>query len=404
MKLEKLGYIIDEESFQICDISAAPFKHDASNQIIAKIVQDLMVDKYGMTKLELPLEQLSVEGQAKCPVFLSSNVAISKVLLICICGAGKIKAGLWSHKVCINDSILIGSVLPSIEWAHKRDFAVLVLNPNYNSPEEGIKISGSDTRSNHIICVWDNICMNIPAKKLAFVAHSCGGYNACELIRQRESEVLQRLKCIAFSDSSHRLERLSSIARKFVVQNSAHWVSSSAPLGSLIKNASVLDQSPDKQQQETKDQDTKHSVSGAKKNKCSLLLCGLFVHSHRQEDKRAEMLWQYLGTISSASNAEYNCIELSAGTETTRTRQLKQCRRFASSLNPNLSFDYPHFPAFESFFCSKQLIMSISELGTYLQRFENSIPGGLNKNTKIIPPGNHHFTGDRDCKIRRSSR
>ncbi|EFJ10577.1 hypothetical protein SELMODRAFT_427172 [Selaginella moellendorffii] len=48
-----------------------------------------------------------------------------------------------------------------------------------------------------------------------------------------ELEVLQRLKCIAFTDAGQ-----SSYVKMFVVQNCKEWVSSSVPLGTIMTTSS----------------------------------------------------------------------------------------------------------------------------------------------------------------------
>ncbi|EFJ19964.1 hypothetical protein SELMODRAFT_418611 [Selaginella moellendorffii] len=245
-RLEELGYRLDEESLELRHIATgAGFQfvsqshYECVGDALEIIVHQLMETKYGMERVELPSQ--------KCFVFLSKNAVKANELVILGCGAGKvadlisgfvfISAGQWARKLCINGSLKIGSVLPFLEWAHKRNIAILVLNPNHASLKTE---SYFKNRREHIISVWDNICQKLPAKQLAIIAHSCGGYDAYELLKYRELEVLQRLKCIAFTDAgqSSYVKNLSCTSRMFVVQNCKEWVSSSVPLGTIMTTSS----------------------------------------------------------------------------------------------------------------------------------------------------------------------
>lgn len=89
-------------------------------------------------------------------------------------------AGQWARKLCMNDSLDEGSVIPLLVWAAQRGIATVVLNPNFRL--------GGGARMNaemHVVQAWDQVIAGLPAKHVAMVAHSYGGVCACRLLSVR---------------------------------------------------------------------------------------------------------------------------------------------------------------------------------------------------------------------------
>jgi len=60
-----------------------------------------------------------------------------------------------------------------------------------------------------------------------------------DLLRQREEEILPRLRGIAFTDSVHWVSpRDPAAVRKFVIAHAVNWVKSDEPLDTLVTKAS----------------------------------------------------------------------------------------------------------------------------------------------------------------------
>ncbi|KAH7279073.1 hypothetical protein KP509_37G004100 [Ceratopteris richardii] len=215
---------------------------------VAHYIQEIMIKDYDMMKLELPLAEHLREdyehydeekyGFARCPIFVSSNYKQADVVLILLCGTGRVASGQWARKLCINDSLKTGSVLPFLEWAKQHSFAVMVLNPNTNyiEPVEGsrIFIPFNDSAEAHVNYVWRAVCQNLPANHFILVAHSYGGISTCNLLMTQGKEVLRRLRCVAFTDSINSNEMLSEEGKEFLAAHCVNWASSSTSLDTVI--------------------------------------------------------------------------------------------------------------------------------------------------------------------------
>ncbi|MCO5611880.1 hypothetical protein L7F22_066139 [Adiantum nelumboides] len=228
---------------------------------VADYVQEIMVKEYDMIKLELPFEEhlgddeedADLENGAPaggCPIFLASNCKEADVVLLLLCGTGRVASGQWARKLCINDSLKMGSVLPFLDWAREHSFGVIVLNPNRNDVEtmedSRVPIPFNDCAEAHVNYVWRAVCEDLPAKHFVLVAHSYGGISTCNLLRLQGEEVLQRLRCVAFTDSAQASEVMSEEAKEFLARHCINWASSSEPLDTVLalpqgSNAEELD-------------------------------------------------------------------------------------------------------------------------------------------------------------------
>eukprot|EP00271_Cylindrocystis_brebissonii_P006506 TRINITY_DN19283_c0_g2_i1.p1 TRINITY_DN19283_c0_g2~~TRINITY_DN19283_c0_g2_i1.p1 ORF type:complete len:677 (+),score=136.41 TRINITY_DN19283_c0_g2_i1:33-2033(+) len=227
-----------------------------------------MVQKYGMERIDLPLPE-DREGYKKeedhrrsvfdllpgfgreaaaedlrCPIFVSKTVKTADAVLMLLCGTGRVAAGQWARKLCINESLYTGSVIPFLEWAHARGIGVVVLNPNATSVRtaSGLKrVPFNTSAEEHTTYVWDKIVEPLPARHLLLVAHSYGGVGTCNLMYKRGRQVLERLRAIAFTDSVHGAwgaQGFTDAAKDFFCRRSVNWVESTHPLGTLVSKPS----------------------------------------------------------------------------------------------------------------------------------------------------------------------
>ena len=97
--------------------------------------------------------------------------------------------------------------------------------PLNSSPEE------------HTLYVWDNFVANSRAKDILIVAHSYGGVCTMELLASRASQVISRVRCIAFTDSVHMFRHdLSPEAVQFLRTKVCNWVASDTALDTFISD------------------------------------------------------------------------------------------------------------------------------------------------------------------------
>eukprot|EP00250_Pteridium_aquilinum_P014428 c21981_g1_i2 orf=208-1185(+) len=238
--------VLMREAFKFIDQNHYERLADA----VADYIQETMVKDYNMIRMELPFEEHLSDikedsdeenaASVHCPIFVSSNYEEVDVILVLLCGTGRVASGQWARKLCINDSLKTGSVLPFLDWAMEHSFGVIVLNPNKNFVEtEGSRrvIPLNECAEAHVNYAWKAVCKSLPANHFVLVAHSYGGVSTCNLLEHQGEEVLKRLRCIAFTDSAHswRLtEVLPEEAKEFLATHCINWASSSKPLDTIL--------------------------------------------------------------------------------------------------------------------------------------------------------------------------
>ncbi len=148
-----------------------------------------------------------------------------------LCGAGQVAAGQWARKLCINDSLRSGSVMPYVEWAQAHGLGILIMNPNHKA------VAGHSEA--HVLAAWDACVAPAAAAHVVMVAHSFGGVCTTALLRQRRGATKARLRAVALTDSVHGRggERLRSAQRAFFAEHCVNWVTSSTPLDTPVRGA-----------------------------------------------------------------------------------------------------------------------------------------------------------------------
>lgn len=228
--------------------------YDAFGDLVAPYIQALMRDKLGMREVFLPQT-----GSPASNVFLTPDALTCDRLMLLIQGSGAVRAGQWARAVCLNDSLEMGSILPYLARAKKNGMGVVVFNPNLNhveqparvftpadflnpspAPRTGVKrvpIAGSETPPVHCVTVWDTLVRAAAARDIVIVAHSAGGHCTMQLLREREDELMPRLRAIAFTDSVHSVSMRESkrVVDFFTKGDAQNWVQSDAKLDTPIQ-------------------------------------------------------------------------------------------------------------------------------------------------------------------------
>ena len=93
------------------------------------------------------------------------------------------RAGLWSRKAVINESIECGSVLPQLRECQKRGWACLVMNPNKSNDDEGNKINFCGNMAIHASYVWNQYVLTSGIPKIYLIAHSAGGWCTTSIMK-----------------------------------------------------------------------------------------------------------------------------------------------------------------------------------------------------------------------------
>ena len=136
-------------------------------------MQEKIEKDFGMQKACIP----SPDVPAHCEIFMSSDFATRKHLLVLVVCKRDTPPGIWSRGLCLSHGLDVGSMLPVIKKAIEAGYGVVVLNPKKNSVEEPgvfaedttgqegeaaaaapkvkLMIEGSKSGEEHILTVWD---------------------------------------------------------------------------------------------------------------------------------------------------------------------------------------------------------------------------------------------------------
>ena len=215
--------------------------YDKLGDLLCDWIQALMMDKFKLQKVMVPLSKHLNEGKAQAPIFVSEDFETNtEKALILIQGTGDVRSGYWARSVCMNDTIELGSMIPDIEFAQKYGFSVLVMNPNYTKDEEGNSVDKQVKGMNaHSLYVWENFVEenNCPAKELFIVAHSAGGYWAHQIIVEHENTMVEKVKAIALTDACHGnfYDELRKDGKKWAAKSCKAYDASNKPLDTELK-------------------------------------------------------------------------------------------------------------------------------------------------------------------------
>jgi hypothetical protein len=165
----------------------------------------------------------------------------------------------------MNETLDTGAVAPYIDLFRANGYGVIVFNPNLNyvlkpqhikpysrercfdpaKPQslprsEHIPIPSNSSPPEHTIHVWDQFASKALAKDIVIVAHSAGGSCTMALLKNREDQVLKKLRGVGFTDSVHSVEKFDpKRTQQFITQNAINWVTSDKPLDTKIRDGSL---------------------------------------------------------------------------------------------------------------------------------------------------------------------
>jgi hypothetical protein len=229
-QLRSLGYQYTEndELRAVADGGVFQFRgqphYERLGLAVEAYVQALLRSRFGMLRHFLA---------DHTPVFATPDLETRSGALVLLCGGGRVAAGQWARRLCINQSLATGAVFNYIRDAQAAGLSVLILNPN-------------DARSSerHCAMAWRTVlepCAETGRlRHVALVAHSYGGVCTVAMLGDGAPQsVLQLLRGVALTDSVHGrgIERCSPEARDFFSTRCVNWVTSDQPLNSLVAAA-----------------------------------------------------------------------------------------------------------------------------------------------------------------------
>lgn len=207
--------------------------YELLGDVILSYVQEVMRVKYRQREIWIP--ENGKEGP-KCNIFVSEDFETNQNrCLLLIQGAGAVRAGQWARSVCINAKLTEGTVFPALDYAQSHGFSTITFNPNMNYEQNRPILSGSSMES-HSKFVWKNYVRRSPAPNLFIIAHSCGGMCTTEILSAFESDFIERVKAVAFTDSVHGGVHGSRQAKQHLEKVSVDFVASGLPLKTLVRS------------------------------------------------------------------------------------------------------------------------------------------------------------------------
>jgi hypothetical protein len=219
----KLISVVDNTEYKFGD------DYDSLGTYVVLFIQCL-IKNMGLQEIWIPDNSPSIN------IFMTQDFTSNpNKLLVIIQGRGEVRAGQWSRKVCINEDLNMGSMIPYIGQGICNRYSIIVLNPNFNKDFQGNPIPGNSSMIEHTEYVWEKFIASCPAKNICIVAHSCGGVCTLHLIKLFFKDFLRRVKAIALLDSVHKtVAELSLEQKKFFEKVSQNWKKSKKPLGADV--------------------------------------------------------------------------------------------------------------------------------------------------------------------------
>jgi len=230
---QKLGKI-NEELFPVI------------NEFVTHYVQNEMEKSYNFIRVPIPKENMSY-------IYMNKDALENPFkLLILIQGLGDIRPGVWSMRLCVEESLKTGSMLCCIEYAQKNNYSIIIMNPNQNKYEDIERddgketkveklIPGNNTRENHALYVYDNFISKAKAKHVCIIGHSAGGRTCLDLLHHRGSQIILQLRAIALADSRMVVAyEMDKVTKAFWSNNASIWAASNVPINTAVTAKEML--------------------------------------------------------------------------------------------------------------------------------------------------------------------
>merc|ERR1712154_402920 len=166
--------------------------------------------------------------------YLSPNYGEKQTLLLLIPGSGAVRAGQWARSICINDNLAAGCMYPFIAEAYKRDWGVVLFDPNGRT-EQG-KVYSDD----HVVYVYERYIeepflskKDCKIKNILIICHSAGGMATTRLLNDKTEYLLPRIRGVAGTDTFFgraQNKEIQEVYKRHIV----NWVGSSQDLGTIL--------------------------------------------------------------------------------------------------------------------------------------------------------------------------
>ena len=240
------GELVHKKTGKKCD-RLGKQEYELVGMYVKQYVEDLLIGKFNLITLYVPNKNSKDftqrdESQAQCKIVTTQDFPTNPKCLILIQGTGAVRLGQWARSVCINENIYLGSMIPYVDEAIKRNFSVIIFNPNerVDFKNEKNRIEEFSTMERHSVYVYNNIVKtNKNIKEIYIVAHSMGGECTVEILLNNKEDLLNgKIKKIAFTDSVHGEDYLK-LKKEGVIkfrEISRNYIGSDKPAGEFVRD------------------------------------------------------------------------------------------------------------------------------------------------------------------------
>jgi len=164
------------------------------------------------------------------PIYHSPGALRSpKKLLVVIQGTGRVRAGAWSIKICMNNGLKQGSVISAIHDAKARNMEIIVLNPN----DPGSKRLSSMYKEKygmilHTLAVFEHYILPAKPENVFILCHSMGGECTLRAISHFPEWSMNTVRAIAMTDACEiEITNAKYNIGEWLFDHAINWVCSS---------------------------------------------------------------------------------------------------------------------------------------------------------------------------------
>ncbi|KAH0786700.1 FAM172 family protein [Histomonas meleagridis] len=200
----------NEEGMFVDDEGKGPQKGFKNDNHFCDWIHDYVHNK--MLEMGLVMEMFH-----EVPIYRTKDALNSpQKLLVLICGAGRIMAGLWSVGVCAYHGLAAGSVLEALKEGQKRGMEAIILNPNY-----------ARSRFNHCNKVFEELIIPGNPENVYIICHSMGGASTTDIISQNPEWCIDHVRAIAMTDGCEGYAKASGFkVNKWCHEIGINWIRS----------------------------------------------------------------------------------------------------------------------------------------------------------------------------------
>ncbi|RHY34564.1 hypothetical protein DYB32_000851 [Aphanomyces invadans] len=177
----------------------------------------------------------SREAKTSCRFYTSKNYNTAADVLLFLGDSGQV--GVWKDPAkVIDDPHSPMSMLPYVEMALKYNFGVVLCNLHANTVDvmdgatvRTLTVDHSASPAEHLNFVWDNyIASNVPSTtRVAIVAAGNAGKAVVTLMQEEEASVYEKLRRVAFLQSTHSVDSsLSMVVLECLGRRAINWEAS----------------------------------------------------------------------------------------------------------------------------------------------------------------------------------